>query len=547
MKSRSSLTQSDRSSDTIGEGSGGGAIRGPRCRLAGSALLILRLDLLGACASGPPAGSLPASPPAAAATRQAAAAAPALGPSIVAQSSWDEAILYFVVLDRFADGDSRNNAQVDPGAKGAFHGGDLAGLTAQLDEIAGLGATAIWITPVVKNIPGYVTGAGFQDWGYHGYWADDFTRLDPRFGSEAQLEGLVEAAHARGIKVVLDVVYNHAGYESRYLSDARTRGWMRSEARGSCGMDDLTLCVAGLPDFRTELPEVAGYLMDAHLGLAKRVGLDGFRLDTVKHVDHPFWREHRRRSREELGREFFLVGEVWGGDAQSLDPWFAGDEIDAGFDFGFQGSVLGWLQGRGRTVAFDRYLASRHKVRAGYKLAHFLSSHDVPGALHQLGGNREFFRLAAALQFASLGVPVIYYGEEVGRAGGDWPENRGNMPWGDRAIPPGQGLARDETLRQAYRSWIAVRRAHPALWRGQYESLSSNGDLLVFRRRDAESGDEVVVAVNRGAQPATASFAWSGAGAPADLESGAAVGVAQGIAAVEIPARTARFLGLDRD
>ena len=138
--------------------------------------------------------------------------------------------------------------------------------------------------------------------------------------------------------------------------------------------------------FRTEWPEVADYLMDAHLGLAARVGLDGFRLDTVKHVDHSFWQEHRRRTRDELGDGFFLVGEVWGGDAQSLDPWFSGDEMDAGFDFGFQGSVLAWVEGRGRTVAFDRYLKSRETVRDGHLLAHFLSSHDVPGALYQLQG-----------------------------------------------------------------------------------------------------------------------------------------------------------------
>jgi alpha-amylase len=467
--------------------------------------------------------------------------------SVVPQSSWDEAVLYFVVLDRFADGDPKNNAQVDASAKGAFHGGDLAGLTAQLDEIASLGATAIWITPVVKNIPGYVTGAGFPDWGYHGYWADDFTRLDPRFGSEAELKSLVDAAHARGLKVVLDVVYNHAGYESRYLSDSRTRGWMRSEARGTCGTDDLTLCVAGLPDFRTELPEVAGYLMDAHLGLAKRAGLDGFRLDTVKHVGHPFWREHRSRTRAELEARFFLIGEVWGGDAASLDPWFASDEMDAGFDFGFQGSVLAWIQGRGRTVAFDRYLAARHKVRAGYKLAHFLSSHDVPGSLHQLGGDRELFRLAAALQFASTGVPVIYYGEEVGRAGGDWPDNRSDMPWGERPIAPGRGLSRDEELRRDYQTWIALRRAHPALWRGEYESLASQGDLLLFRRRDVASADEVVVAVNRGAQPATAIFTWAAAVSPADLLSRTTVAVADGKAMVEVPARAARFFGPARN
>ena len=279
---------------------------------------------------------------------------------------WSDDILYFVLVDRFADGDPGNDANVDRKAKGAFHGGDLKGLLAQLDEIASLGVTAIWVNPLVKNIPGHVDGAGFPDWGYHGYWADDFTSLDPRFGTEEDLRKLVEACHGRGIKVLLDVVYNHAGYDTRYLRDPKTRKWLRSTIVGDCGDDDLTSCLAGLPDFKTEQPEVAKFLLDAQISWAKRSGVDGFRLDTVKHVDHPFWQEHRKRTRAELGPQFFLLGEVYGADAEVLEPWFEPDEMDAGFDFSFQGNVLGFVQGRGRTVAFNRYLEMRQKVRPGH-------------------------------------------------------------------------------------------------------------------------------------------------------------------------------------
>jgi alpha-amylase len=180
-------------------------------------------------------------------------AAPAPQRTAVAGRPWSSDILYFVLVDRFADGDPANDAAVDRAAKGAFHGGDLKGLLAHLDEIASLGVTALWINPLVENIPGFVTGAGFPDWAYHGYWADDFTRLDTRFGTPEDLRALVDACHARGIKVLLDVVYNHAGYATRYLTDPRTKGWLRSTEEGSCGEDDLTSCVAGLPDFRTEL------------------------------------------------------------------------------------------------------------------------------------------------------------------------------------------------------------------------------------------------------------------------------------------------------
>ena len=452
--------------------------------------------------------------------------------------AWPDAVLYFVVLDRFANGNRANDAEVDVNAKGTFHGGDLAGLTEHLDEIASLGVTALWITPVVDNIDSFVTGAGFPDWGYHGYWADDFTKLDPRFGTEGELKTLVDAAHRRGMRVLLDVVYNHAGYNSRYMRDPKTKLWLRSNENGTCGNDDITSCVAGLPDFKTELQEVRDYLFDAHLGLAKRTGLDGFRLDTVKHVTHDFWRQHRARVTSELGEDFFLLGEVWGGDAQSLDPWFAGDEMDGGFDFSFQGSALGWLQGRGRTVAFDRYLKSREKVRGGYLLSHFLSSHDVRGGLNILEGDKELFRLAALLQFTTQGLPMIYYGEEVARPGGDWPDNRGDMPWGARDILPGKGKARDEAMRADYTKLIAIRKAHPALSRGAHTTISTDGDLLVFARK--YENDEVLVAVNRGSESAQLSVPASANAF--DVWNGEPLTAAEGKIAATVKPRGARIL-----
>jgi alpha-amylase len=482
---------------------------------------------------------------------QAVAAAKPSRVTVVPQESWRDSVLYFVITDRFADGDPANDQGVDRNAKGAFHGGDLKGLTEHLDEIADLGVTALWITPVVKNIDGFVTGSGMPDWGYHGYWADDFYRLDPRFGTEAELKTLVDEAHARGMKVLLDVVYNHAGYDSNLLKDPQTRGWLRSEALGTCGQDDLTTCVGGLPDFKTELPEVRDYLMKAHLGLAQRVGVDGFRLDTVKNVEPDFWKEHRRRTREQLGASFFLLGEVWGGDAQGLDPYFSADELDAGFDFSFAGNAIGWVTGRGRTVAFDHYLKSREKVRAGHLLSPYLSSHDVPGALFQLKGDKELFRLAALLELTAAGLPMIYYGEEVGRAGGDWPDNRSDMPWGDHRgdpqIMPGAGKPRDEALRADYKKMIAIRRAHPAFSRGVHAGLATDGDLLVFSQRDEASHDAVVVAINRGSAPATASFdapAEWGATPVRDVWTGGAVSSAGGRIEAVVAPRSARIFAV---
>ena len=443
--------------------------------------------------------------------------------SVTPQRDWSDAVLYFVILDRFADGSGANNTNVDRMNPGGFHGGDLAGLTAQLDEIADLGATAIWITPVATQIdycppaqgpPGVpVPGGWFEHCAFHGYWADDYQTLDPRFGTEAELKALVDAAHARGMKVLLDVVYNHVGYDSRYLKDPAKAGWFRTKPV-DCADDALTCQVGGLPDFRTELPAVQDYLLDAQLGLAKRTGLDGFRLDTVKHVEHAFWQRHRRETRERLGPDFFLLAEVWGGSATVLDEYFVNDEMDAGFDFTFKGGCETYVQGKGRTIAFASYLEKRHRVRDGHHLAHYLSSHDEPMSLYTLGGDKDAFRLCVALKMTSLGIPTIYYGEEVARDGSVWPLNRNDMPWGSRPVLPGKGLKRDESLRGYYKTLIAARRANPALSRGTYRTLSSDGDLLVFERFDASENNAVVVAVNRGKAEARvaveAPAAWVG-------------------------------------
>ncbi len=237
-------------------------------------------------------------------------------------SDWSDDVVYFVLVDRYADGDSANNRGVERRNPGGFHGGDLKGLTAQLDELADLGVTALWINPVQKQIaqcpyasaPAKLGIPEFRHCGFHGYWIDDFTALDPHFGTLDDLKKLVEEAHKRHIKVLLDVVYNHAGYGSSYESRRTSDGqsWLRF-GEGNCEVDPVTCRVGGLPDFRTELPEVRDYLLKANIDLARQAGVDGFRLDTFKHIETDFWLEHRRRTRAEIGKDFFLLAEHWGG------------------------------------------------------------------------------------------------------------------------------------------------------------------------------------------------------------------------------------------
>lgn len=496
----------------------------------------------------------------AAAAVAAAAVLAGAAPSALAQQSqrqWGDEVLYFVLVDRFADGDPANNTRVQRRNPGGWHGGDLKGLTQRLDELQDLGVTALWINPVQlqqrsgmpAQAPAKMGIPEFTHEAFHGYWIADFEKVDPRFGTEADLKALVDAAHARGIKVLLDVVYNHTGYLSEYAERRTASGekWVRV-GEGNCEVDAITCAVGGLPDLKTEIPEIRDHLLAANIGLAKRTGIDGFRLDTYKHVSSAFWAEHRRRTRAELGQGFFLLAEYWGGTAQGLDGFFERDEVDSGFDFSFKGSCEGWVQGRGRSVAYGAYLRSRHQVRKGYVLAHYLSSHDEPMALGDLGGDKERFKVCAALQMASLGMPVIYYGEEVARGGHEWPLNRNDMPWGDRDIQPGKGVARDEAMRSFYKQHIALRKQHAALRRGDYQLLMQPQDAaLAFARRDAASGDLVVVLANRDDKPVEADVALP-VGWPADAKSardllgGAAVAADGGRLKLTLPPKTVRFL-----
>lgn len=419
-----------------------------------------------------------------------------------APRDWRDEIIYFVMTDRFFDGDPHNNADTDRKAQGAFHGGDFVGLTRKLGYLSQLGVTALWITPVVKQIDHPVHGAGFPDWGYHGYWAEDFTRVEPRLGSEEELRRLVDTAHGLGIKVLIDVVLNHPGYGSHFVKDP---SMVRTIESGTCKedeADDLLKCLAGLPDFRTEDPKVADLLMEWQTSWIERTRCDGFRIDTAKHVDHAVWREFRKRIKE-VYPDFFLLGEVWGATMhEEYASEYLGDQMDSLFDFGFHGAVEGFVQGRGRPAAFGHYLQTRHRFADRMVLAHYLDTHDVPTLLSLLAGDRKKMTLAAVLQLTSLGIPVITWGNEVGRLGGEWPANRSDMLWGE---------AQDGPLLLTYRRLIQIRRAHKALSRGGYQTLHAGEDTLVYLRSWPEGPDQVIVAVNRGGKDEMVPLVLTGA------------------------------------
>ena len=474
----------------MSNGQGAGAAGSAARRLASLALAVSLCSPGLGCRPRPPADPTGA-PPGGAAT----ATPPSGAPTVAALSldrDWRDEVIYFVMTDRFFDGDPSNNRDVDPTHKGAFHGGDFVGLSSKLDYLSELGVTAIWITPVVDQIDHPVHGAGFPDWAYHGYWADDFEQIERRLGTEDELRDLITQAHARGMRVLIDVVLNHPGYGASVVRDATM---VRSTELGTCAEtdDDLLKCLLGLPDFRTEDPAVAQQLITWQVGWIRRSGCDGFRVDTVKHVDHDVWRRLRAAA-QAVRPGFFLLGEVWGATQhEAYASEYLGDQMDSLVDFGFHGAVEGFLKGRGSVRAFAHFLGQRHAFYPERMvLAHYLDSHDETTLAARFGGDRARMRLAALLQMTTLGIPIVTWGNEVGRLGGSWPANRSDMPWGE---------AQDQELLAWYRTLIHIRRGHPALRRGGFAALHTGDNGLAFLRSLPGEADAVLVVLHRPPEP----------------------------------------------
>jgi alpha-amylase len=472
----------------------------------------------------------------------------------------DNPIVYFVMTDRFANGDPSNDhsygrqREATPEADVAtFHGGDLRGLTDKL--VAGwfdeLGVNALWITAPYEQIHGWVVGGDkeFKHYAYHGYYALDYTVLDRNLGGPDELRALVAAAHAHGIRVVFDVVMNHPGYldittaaelglkvlwpgaEHATPADYHSfidynnfafrdwwgGAWVRAGLPGypDPGADDLTSQLAFLPDFRTESTEpvrlpaflahkpdtravelpnttVRGYLVHWLTTWVRDYGIDGFRCDTVKHVEPAAWTELKRAATTALAAwkiehprdkiddaAFWMVGEFWGhGPAR-------GPLHDAGFDamlnFEFQDRVAQVIAGKAvLDDVFTEYAALSHGQPA--HMLSYLSSHDTV-----LFDRAHLIEAGSALLLAPGGVQ-IFYGDEVARAPGFAPRTdaqqatRSDMPW-DHV---------DEAVLAHWRALGRFRARHVAIARGVHRHLADRP--YAFSRIDV--ADRVVVAVD---------------------------------------------------
>ncbi|MBS1150797.1 MAG: glycosyl hydrolase, partial [Myxococcaceae bacterium] len=445
---------------------------------------------------------------------------------------WGEALLYFVFTDRFRNGDLANDAPTaNVELQANYQGGDFRGVITAIEEgyFDKLGVRAIWLSPVDANPDGAFPGSyGKLYTGYHGYWPSKAREVQFRFGNLLDLQELTTAAHQHGIRVIADLVLNHTHQDHPYFRDHKADGWYNTAGSCICGEGSCTFDARPLdcwftnylPDFNWRSPAQNEQLVQDALFWLETADLDGFRLDAVKHLDHVGGRNIAgavNAIADRTGIDFYLVGETFTGSngRAQIAEYVGPDELDGQFDFPLYWPVIDAFAKGGSLKGVDAAIAQNEAFYApGTLNSPFLGNHDVarfisaaagqldadPGA--QAWNNRPPDQVTSDLAFSRAkwaftflltqrGVPLVYYGDEIGLPGAGDPDNRRLMKFGATLS------ARETALLEHVQKLGTARKQSQALRFGDRATLVIEDDLYVFQRDS--SADGALVAINRGA------------------------------------------------
>lgn len=416
---------------------------------------------------------------------------------------WDEAVIYFAVTDRFFDGDASNNdaygvGDYNTGEKGgsSYHGGDFAGLNQKLDYLKDLGVNTIWITPIVENITEdqHDNKTDTATYGYHGYWASDFTKLNKHLGTEQQFKALLDAAHSKGMKIMVDVVLNHAGYGTEkyfnsILTDADGNSIsMIRDSNNTISGDDKYDSLSDLPDFVTENKAVTDQLVTWQTEWMSKYSIDYYRVDTVKHVETTTWAAFKN-SLTKVNPDFKMIGEYSGAGYANNAGELGTGTMDALLDFDFNDFAQNFVTGNISSV--ENSLQKRNNaINNTSVMGSFLSSHDEDTLQYKLVNESKIseeeaynlMKVAATLQITAKGQPVLYYGEEIGQGGANnWPlqTNRRDFDWTELE----KQKADSNSIYNHYKTMLAIRNA--------YTDVFARGNRSTVAVSDAD-GYEVI-------------------------------------------------------
>lgn len=415
-----------------------------------------------------------------------------------------DAVFYQIFPDRFArSGESSAGGPFElwgaPPTKQNAFGGDLRGVMDKLDYLTALGIDAIYFAPL------------FQASSSHKYDTENYYAVDPQFGTVETLKALVEACHARGIRVLLDFVFNHTGSRFPPFLDvlergpaSRYAGWFRvlrwaDPDTGTSIVYETFGYEADLPKLNVSHPETADYLLQVASYWLREADIDGFRLDVANEIDHRFWRRLRETVKA-VKPDAYLLGEIFH-DAMA---WLGGDQLDAVMDYPVRDLAIKFFASRtidaetfANIVSQQLAMYPQQVCEASFQL---LGSHDTARLLTLCGGEEARMRQAALFQFTYIGAPCIYYGDEIGMNGENDPDNRRCMVW--------EPEAQNRKLFAFYRDLIAMRRTHAALRGGGIRFLHApaGGRTLAYERFVEDGDERIVVAFNAGGLPQTISL-----------------------------------------
>jgi glycosidase len=394
--------------------------------------------------------------------------------------------IYFVMVDRFANGDPTNDGDADPKDPAAFQGGDLKGLIDRLDELKSLGVETVWLSPIFQMRTEKFHGHG----AFHGYWVEDLMQVEPRFGDTALLRRLSDQLHARGMKLVLDMVLNHVGPDTRLVTEKPQ--WFNKRGPLTDWENPVHLehhDVHGLPDLAVEKEEVYAFLLRASQHWIREVRPDGFRLDAVKHMPASFWRRYNADIKAFAGPDFLLLGEMLDGDPRVIARTWEAGRFDALFDFPLHFAVNDVVCRGEAATKLGAVLSADRTYPDAFGLVTLPDNHDLPRLWNVCGQDPERVKRALLLTLTARGTPSLTWGTEAALAGAQEPHNRAMMRFDRQPLRP-------------FISRVLQARAQSAALRTGIPLLVDVGPDRFVQAR-VEAGEAAVVAVNTGARPLT--------------------------------------------
>lgn len=412
------------------------------------------------------------------------------GADVYNEVKWaEESRLYQIFPDRFNNGDKSNDPKDvakwgDNVTRQSMFGGDIQGIIDKVGYLKDLGINIIYMTPIFLSDTN------------HKYNTTDYYKVDPMFGNNEKIKELVRVCHKNGIRILFDAVFNHSGSSFFAFQDVLKNGqnskykdwyFINSFPVDMKKVNYRTFAdnVSIMPKLNTENPEVKKYLIDVAKYWVKEADIDGWRLDVCDEVDHEFWKDFKKAVKS-VKKDAFIVGEIM----HEAGSFLSGDQFDSIMNYPFKNACVDFFAKS--DISAEEFINVLASARARYmdsinrQMLNLIGSHDTARFLTEAGENVERLKMAAAFQFTYIGIPYIYYGDEVGIDGGCDPENRKCMVWDEKK--------QNNELHYFYKKLNSIRKENSVLVYGSFEVLNVKNNIIAFRRYDEKY--EIIVIIN---------------------------------------------------